>query len=65
MGASFACLIVMGGAITPIKHIRRRHPEKASEYDFCREKVIKGAGILSVIFFLLGWALYRRGKRLK
>lgn len=66
IGASFVGLIVIGYAITPIKHIQRRHPEKASEYDFGREwKVIKSAGILSLIFFLLGWALYRRGKCFK
>ena len=66
IGASFVGLIVIGGAIASIKHIRRSHPTKAVEYDFHGQwSLLKKAGAFSLISPLVGWLLYKWGERRK
>lgn len=66
IGASFVGLIVIGGAIASIKHVRRSHPTKAAEYNFDWQwNLLKRAGAFSLISPLVGWLLYKWGERRK
>lgn len=66
IGASFMGLIVIGGAIASIKHIKRSHPRKAAEYNFDWQwSSLKRAGAFSLISPLVGWLLYKWGERRK